>query len=322
MSGVSGRLLRLLSLMQGRRDWPGAELADRLGVSPRTLRRDVERLRELGYPVDGTTGTAGGYRLRAGAAMPPLLLDDDEAVAVAVGLRTAARGTVAGIEETSRRALAKLEQVLPARLRVRVGALHAAVVPLAGTPVAVDPELLTTVASARRDHYRLRFDYLARRGERSRREVEPYGLVCTDRYWYLVAWDTDRADWRTFRVDRMGGVPARTARFTPREPPHADLAAYVAAAMDAIAFPYTARVVLRAPAEAVADRLPTGGVLEPVGDGACVLRFGAETVDWLALSVLYIGVPFEIEEAPPELVARLRELGTHATTAAAGAPPA
>ncbi len=187
MLETSARLLKLLSLLQLHREWRGADLADRLGVSTRTIRTDVDKLRSLGYPVDATPGAAGGYRLGAGAALPPLLLDDDEAVAVAVGLRTAAGGSVTGIEETSVRALAKLEQVLPSRLRHRVRSLHAVTVPVPGFGPTVDAEVLTALAAVCRDHERLRFDYRSHRGTASRREVEPHRLVHAGRRWYLVA---------------------------------------------------------------------------------------------------------------------------------------
>ena len=222
MTATSARLLKLLSLLQTRRDWTGDELARRLEVSGRTIRRDIERLRELGYPVDALTGPAGGYRLHAGTAMPPLLLDDDEAVAIAVGLRTAARASVTGIEETSVRALVKLEQVLPSHLRRRVNALQTATVTLAasGGPT-VDPEALTAIAGACRDRERLRFAYRGRDATESSRIVEPHTLVNLGRRWYLVAWDCDRDDWRTFRVDRLtrlspAGVALRAARAAQR----------------------------------------------------------------------------------------------------------
>src|SRR5881296_978277 len=203
MTETSGRLLELLSLLQARRDWPGSELADRLEVSGRTIRRDVDRLRVLGYPVESLTGPGGGYRLRAGSAMPPLLLDDDEAIAIAVGLRTAARASVTGIEETAVRALVKLEQVLPAHLRRRVSALGSATITLPVTGPTVDPQHLTVIAAACRDSECLRFAYRSRDGTDSRREVEPHSLVNHGRRWYLVAWDRGRQDWRTFRIDRM-----------------------------------------------------------------------------------------------------------------------
>src|SRR5688572_6428045 len=223
----SSRLLTLLSLLQTRRDWPGGELADRLAVSRRTIRRDVERLRGLGYPVESLTGPAGGYRLAAGTAMPPLLLDDDEAIAIAVGLRTAARASVTGIEETSVRALVKLEQVLPAHLRRRVQALGATTMSLPPEGPTVDPQCLTILAGGCRDHECVRFLYSARDGTTGRRDVEPHALVNRGRRWYLVCWDRARDDWRTFRVDRIGEPVATGPRFTPRELPAADPAAFV-----------------------------------------------------------------------------------------------
>ena len=225
---TSSRLLSLLSLLQGRRDWAGGELADRLEVSGRTIRRDVDRLRELGYPVDAVTGPSGGYRLRAGAAMPPLLLDDDEAIAIAVGLRTAAGASVAGIEETAVRALVKLEQVLPSHLRRRVRALQSSTMtlPVGGGP-QVDPQHLTLIATACRDRERLRFGYTARDSSESRREVEPHSLVNAGRRWYLVAWDCGRQYWRSFRLDRLARPAATGVRFEPRELPARDAAASV-----------------------------------------------------------------------------------------------
>jgi predicted DNA-binding transcriptional regulator YafY len=203
MTETSSRLLQLLSLLQARRDWSCGELADRLGVSGRTIRRDIERLRDLGYPVESVTGPAGGYKLRAGTAMPPLVLDDDEAIAIAVGLGTAARVSVTGIEETAVRALVKLEQVLPAHLRRRVAALGTATIAPRLAGPTVEPQHLTVIASACRDSECLRFAYRSRDGTDSRRLVEPHTLVNLGRRWYLVAWDRSREDWRTFRVDRF-----------------------------------------------------------------------------------------------------------------------
>ncbi|QKV79725.1 YafY family protein [Amycolatopsis sp. Hca4] len=316
MYGTSERLLRLLSLLQARRDWPGAELAARLEVDVRTVRRDVERLRSLGYPVHATPGVAGGYRLGAGAALPPLLLDDDEAVAVAVGLRTAASGTVSGIEETSVRALAKLEQVLPARLRPRVGALQAATVSLPGAGPTVDAEVLTTVAAACRDHERLRFGYGDRAGTVTQRSVEPLRLVHTGRRWYLVAFDLDRADWRTFRADRIAAVPVVGFRFTPREPPAPDLAEYVSRQLSTA--PYSHRLVVRvaAPAAALARRVPpTAGVVEEIDEASCRLSTGANDLDAVPYHLARLGYDFVIEEAPPGLVERLREVADRFTRA-------
>src|ERR671911_1874230 len=224
MTETASRLLELLSLLQARRDWSGAELADRLEVSRRTIRRDIERLRDLGYPVESVTGPAGGYRLRAGAAMAPLLLDDDEAIAIAVGLGTAARASVTGIEETAVRALVKLERVLPAHLRRRVRALQTATLTLPAGGPTVDPQSLTVIATACRDSECLRFAYRGRDGAPSRREVEPHSLVNLGRRWYLVAWDRGREDWRTFRVDRLTKPASTGVRFAQREPPAKDAA--------------------------------------------------------------------------------------------------
>src|SRR5213079_473058 len=227
VSETSSRLLELLSMLQARRDWPGNELDDRLEVSGRTIRRDIERLRALGYPVESLTGPAGGYRLRAGTAMPPLLLDDDESIAIAVGLRTAARASVTGIEETSVRALVKLEQVLPAHLRRRVSALGSATIAPPSAGPTVDPQHLTVIAAACRDSECLRFAYRSRDGTHTRREVEPHSLVNLGRRWYLVAWDRRRADWRSFRVDRLAKPASTGTRFVARRLPANDAAAYV-----------------------------------------------------------------------------------------------
>jgi predicted DNA-binding transcriptional regulator YafY len=213
MANTSARMLRLLSLLQTHRYWPGPELAERLEISERTVRRDVDRLRELGYPVDASRGVAGGYQLQAGAAVPPLLLDDDEAVAIAVGLRTAAAGGVAGFEETSVRALAKVIQLLPPRLRRRIDALRAVTSPVVfGGGPTLDPAALTTIALACRGEERLRFDYTAREAETTARHVEPHRLVSVGRRWYLIAWDLERGDWRSFRVDRLSGPAPASGR--------------------------------------------------------------------------------------------------------------
>ncbi|MEU0336067.1 YafY family protein [Streptomyces sp. NPDC006193] len=300
MLETSARLLRLLSLLQAHREWSGAELAGRLGVTPRTVRRDVERLRELGYPVNASPGTGGGYQLGAGAELPPLLLDDDEAVAVAVGLRTAAGQGIEGIGESSVRALAKLEQVLPHRLRRRVSALNAYTVPMTRTaPPAspVDPALLTELAHLCRDAERLRFAYRGHDGAVSRRTVEPHRLVCSDRRWYLVAWDVDRADWRTFRADRITPRPPHGPRFTPRTPPAEDLAAYVSQGVSTRAYATHATVRLLAPVEEVAERTtPFAGTLEPDGTDACILRTGAASLDTMVVHVMMLGFDFEVLE--------------------------
>lgn len=305
---TSARLLRLLSLLEVRGDWTGRELAGRLAVDVRTVRRDIDRLRSLGYPVHSTPGVAGGYRLEPGADLPPLLLDDDEAVAVAVGLRTAAGGTVAGIDESSQRALAKLERVLPARLRGRVSALSAATVALTGRHPVVEADDLTAIAGACHDHQVLRFDYRGNDRVAARRSVEPLRLVHTGRLWYLVAWDVDRRDWRTFRVDRVDGRPIPVGRFAPRPPPDRDIAAYVARGTAVEAYPVQARVTVHAPLAAVAERMsPTAGVLEVAGTDSCVLRTGGRTLDDLAYHLVAMGLEFTIDD-PPELIERMAAL--------------
>jgi predicted DNA-binding transcriptional regulator YafY len=316
---TSSRLLTLLSLLQGRRDWPGNELADRLGVSGRTIRRDVERLRALGYPVDSITGPAGGYQLRAGTAMPPLLLDDDEAIAIAVGLRTAAGGSVVGIEETSVRALVKLEQVLPSHLRRRVQALQSStmMLPVGGGP-QVDPQTLTSIAAACRDHERLRFAYRARDETESRREVEPHALVNAGRRWYLVAWDCKRLDWRTFRVDRLDKPASAGGRFTPRPLPAKDAAAFVAQSLRSAPARYEARVTLNAPAGELERRRWLGGTVTPIDGERCEFRTSDDNLDWLAMRIAMLGVDFEAH-GPPELVERLRQVGERISRAVAGA---
>jgi len=317
MLQTSARLLRLLSLLQARRDWSGPELADRLGVTARTVRNDVGRLRSLGYPVHATPGVAGGYRLGAGAALPPLLLDDDEAVAVAVGLRVAANGTVTGIEETSVRALAKLEQVLPSRLRYRVNALQAYTVPVAGSGgPTVDAHVLTAIAGACRDRERLRFDYRDHDGAVSVRAVEPHRLVHIRGRWYLVAWDVDRDGWRTFRVDRVEPRTPTGPRFAPREPPEGDFATYVSKGVESALWRLRARVRLHVPADAVAGRLPVSVGIEAVDEHTCVMVAGADTPHMLAHYIGLLDVDFEIIE-PAELADHVRKLADRYARAAA-----
>ncbi|CAL9473441.1 Bifunctional ligase_repressor BirA [Streptomyces sp. enrichment culture] len=312
------RLLQLLSLLQTPREWPGGELADRLGVSRRTVRRDVDRLRELGYPVQATKGSDGGYRLVAGKAMPPLVLDDEEAVAIAVGLRAGAGHAVEGVDEASVRALAKLEQVLPSRLRRRVTTLQAATTALTiGDGPSIAPETLTAIASAVAGQERLRFAYRAKDGTDSRRLTEPYRLVSTGRRWYLVAYDLDRADWRTFRVDRISEPFATGARFAPRELPAGSAAEYLRRSIGRHQEDYAFTVVFAAPAETVAARLPAWmDAPEPLDAGHCRLRGTAGgPVDWLALRLAMLGFDFTVRE-PAELVECVRELGARLTRAA------
>lgn len=318
MLETSARLLRLLSLFQGRRYWSGAGLAERLEVTGRTLRRDVEKLRTLGYPIHSTSGVEGGYQLGAGSTMPPLLLDDDEAVAVALGLRFAAAGSIEGVEEASVRALAKIEQILPSRLGRRVAALQGVIVLPARAGSAVNARMLSTIAGACRDYESLRFRYSDYAGTATARSVEPHRLVSTGRRWYLVAWDLDRNDWRTFRVDRMQPRLTTGVRFAPRDPPARDLAEYVARGVS-YAPRCRARVKLLASAGCVAERVPLCfGFVEPIDGNSCFYETGAPTFESLAMHLVLLGVDFEISE-PEELVNEVRRLSERYRRAAANA---
>jgi len=308
MRATPERLLRLLSLLQARRDWTSAELAKRLGVTTRTIRNDMTRLRELGYPVEARPGVAGGYRLGAQGALPPLLLDDDEAVAVAVGLRTAASSSVAGIEETSVRALAKLHQVLPSRLRHRVAAVESTTVASPFRGARVDPDVLTVLSLASRDHERLRFDYRSHAGESTRRHVEPYRLVNDRRRWYLFAWDVDKADWRIFRVDRVVPRIPTGPRFSPRPlPPDATVAAYVDKQVKEAHWRFRAKVVVHASADHVRGRMPMPVKVTSLGPDRCRFEPGSDNPEMLALYLGFLGADFEVVDAP-ELVAALSEV--------------
>ncbi|HEY4459449.1 MAG TPA: WYL domain-containing protein [Pseudonocardiaceae bacterium] len=297
---MPGRMLRLLSLLQTRREWSGAELAERLGVTDRTVRRDIDRLRELGYPVDATTGTAGGYRLASGRDLPPLLLDDDEAVAIAVGLRTASSG-VHGIEDAALRALAKLAQVLPARLRAQVAAVGSATVAVPEDAVAsADPETVAVLAIACRDHELVTFDYRRRDGSASHRRVEPHALVSAYRRWLLLAFDPGAEDWRIFRVDRISAPAPTRWRFTPRPIPDGDAAEYVGRSLAAAPYRYNARVLVRAPASRVRAALtqPLPGKVIALDADSCEVRCGADDLRLIAhdlLDIALLGVEFEIQ---------------------------
>jgi predicted DNA-binding transcriptional regulator YafY len=312
-------MLQLLSLLQDHSHRSATDLAERLGVTTRTIRRDVDRLRQLGYPVAGSAGVTGGYRLEAGTQVPPLLLDDDEAVAIAIGLRSAASATVTGIEEASVRALTKLDQVLPGRLRRRVNALHAYTVPLATPTPTVDAELLAQIALCCRDAEQLRFRYSAADGATTRRTTEPHRLVSAGRRWYLVAWDTLRSDWRTFRVDRIDQAAAIGVRFRPRELPGSiDAATFVAESMHAAFAVHEAVVRLHAPVESLRARVPpSAGTLEPDGDDACLLRATTESLEWLAAYIGVLGVEFEVVDSPA-LLECVQAVGQRFARAAAG----
>jgi predicted DNA-binding transcriptional regulator YafY len=310
---TSARLLRLLSLLQIHLDWTGADLAARLGVTPRTVRRDIARLRELGYPVHAVPGVAGGYRLAAGASLPPLLLDDDEAVAVALSLRSAAIQSVAGVGEASVRALAKIDQVLPSRLRERAAAISQMTVPLAGAAPIVTAETLTAIARACRGRERLAFGYRNYDGETTQRLVEPYRLVQAGYRWYLVAHDPERSDWRTFRADRIDAPRLTGIRFVLADPP--DAAALVARSVTTAPYRHQARIMVQAPADEVARLVPpTVGVLEPEGAERCVLTTGSDSLDAIAVHVAMLGFPVSVLE-PAQLAERMRAIGDRLTQA-------
>ncbi|TYT25495.1 WYL domain-containing protein [Luteimonas viscosa] len=316
MIDTSARLLRLLALLQSRPFWRGRELAARMDVTERTVRRDVDRLRSLGYPVDSSAGTAGGYQLAAGSNLPPLLLEDDEALAVSLGLRLATGGTVVGMEESALRALAKLEQVMPARLRTRVRNLHAAVLPLGPGGPAVPHARLVALATACRALQRLHFSYEDQEGRGSVRAVEPHALVSTEARWYLLAWDLSRSDWRTFRVDRIGGTPRAGERFLPRKVPGGDAAAFVSRAISVQPYAVRARIELHAPLSRMRERIPaSAGRLTRLDDQRCELETGAQRPDMLAYHLALLDVPFVVIE-PVELERHLRALSLRLSRAA------
>lgn len=308
MSETTSRVLQLLGLLQSRRVWTGDELAERLEVTTRSVRRDVERLRDLGYPVHASKGHGGGYQLGAGAALPPLLLDPDEAVAMAVCLRLAAGGSVAGVGEAALRALSKLDQVMPNRLRSQVSAVHDATVTLtfgqSDTPV--QPDVLMTLARACRDHEHVAAGYVDRAGTATQRRLEPYQLVTTGRRWYLMTYDRDRQDWRSLRLDRMADVRALGSTFTSRDAP--DAASYVRRSISTSPYRYTARVRYQASVEDIAKVFPAASFdVEPDGPDACIVTTGADDPERM---VLYLALPnceFEILE-PPEVIEAARTM--------------
>src|SRR3954452_14392402 len=317
MTRTTERVLHLLGLLQQRPVWTGPQLAERLGVTTRSIRRDVERLRGLGYPVQAAQGAGGGYQLGRGRGLPPLLLDDSEAVAVAVSLRMAAGGTVSGASEAALRTLAKLDQVMPPRLRSEVRAIHQATQTLDSGQAAVDGDALLRVARAVRDMVRIRFDYEPRDKTQTSRTVEPVGLVATGRRWYLMAYDVDRDDWRSFRLDRMRSVEPTTWRFRPRE--HEDPASYVQRSVASSGYRIRARVLVHAPLAEVAERTSVRSVvLSAVGDETTLLEAGAESIYGLAFHLSWLGFEFDVQE-PAELREALAEMGHRALRAAS--PP-
>ena len=303
----AARLLRLLGLLQRRALWSGSELAERLEVDARTVRRDVDRLRLLGYQVEGTPGASGGYRLGGGTDVPPLLFEDDEAMAVAVVLGVSATTAVPGIERGVLTALAKLDRLLPPRLRAQLASLRAATVPLVSPTEVVSTECLIMLAQACDNHQRATFVYETQDGRRSERRVEPHRLVATARRWYLVAFDLERDDWRTFRVDRVSSLKVSGHIFVPR--PLADPARMVAEGITAAPYRHKAVVAVRAASEDLARIVdPYVGVLE--GEGAQTkLEIGFDDLDWVAGYLVGLGLEFEVIE-PGELRKHMSTLGT------------
>lgn len=314
-------MLRLLSLLQSHRFWAGTELSEKLGVSQRTLRRDIDRLRGLGYLVDASPGVAGGYQLRSGSTMPPLLLDDDEAVAIAVGLTSTANSALTGMEDTSVRALAKVVQVMPPRLRRRVDALQTYVIPpTAGGYGAVNPGVLVVLAQAARDSERVRFDYAARNrsanagdgsgaGTVVQRHAEPHWLVPYGRRWYLIGYDLDRNDWRTYRLDRLSDPSTTGARFRPRDlPDDLDPPGFVHRSLGSAPREYHVRARIEAPAEAVERVVGGWGEVESLGEGVSRLTMNVDEFHWPMLMLVAIEAEFTVEQ-PAEFTAWLDRVG-------------
>lgn len=305
MLATSTRLLRLLSLLQSRRHWPARDLSERLGIDVRTVRRDIDRLRELGYPIHASSGVGGGYSMRAGSTMPPMLLDDDEAVAVAVALRAAA-GSVGRMDEAAAGVLAKIDQVMPARLRKRASALHAVTVTLPGASDVPPADLLMQLAGACRDCKRLTLQYKDRGDKESSRRIEPMRLAHTGRRWYLVAWDGERQGWRTFRADRILRAVATGGRFTPRKLPK-DVVSFVSQSIAWEPFRYRVRLKLRGSAAQHARSIPSWtGVVEPLDENSCTLSIGAPAPESLVALMVLAGVDFEVIDAPA--LAELRKV--------------
>jgi predicted DNA-binding transcriptional regulator YafY len=317
MSNTTGRMLRLISLLQTHRSWPGGELAGRLEVSQRTLRRDIDRLRDLGYPVAAVPGIGGGYQLEPGATLPPLLLDEDEAIAIAVALRTSAGGGVEGVEETSVRALAKVVRLMSPKLRARVDTIQAVAAPepFRGGPT-VSAAAIAILAQACQDRERLRFESTVRDGDTTTRLVEPERLVTLGRRWYLIAWDVDRDDWRTFRLDRLRDARSTRYRSTPREIPGGDPVAFVQAQIGSIPARYDVAIRIASPAHELRGAFGRWVDVEPESPTSSIMRMRVDALDWPVMIVAGLETPFEIL-APTELLERVR--ATAATLARATA---
>ena len=305
---TSERTLRLLSLLQTHRHWTGEELADRLEVSVRTVRRDVDRLRELGYPVDAAPGVDGGYQLAPGAVLPPLILDDEEAVALAVALELASQAAVAGIADSAVRALGKLTQVMPKRLARQVDAVRSATVsvplPASSGPIATD--VLVRLAQLCRDSERATFSYVAADGTTSTREVEPVQLARYGQRWYLVAYDLDRHDWRTFRLDRLSDPSGTGAHFRARRLPARDVPTFLAQQLGAAHPTYAIECEVDAPAGAVTGRIGKWADVTPLDEDRCLVRMDADILDWPAFAMGLVAAPFHVL-GPPEFEAHVRD---------------
>lgn len=312
---TSERMLRLLSLLQTHRFWSGTELASRLEVSQRTLRRDVDRLRELGYDVDALRGVAGGYQLRGGKALPPLLLDHDEAVAIAIGLRGSAAAAVDGGGDVTVRALTKVVAMLPPRLRSRLEAVSTVTQPgFRASAPTINAEILTRLAACCRDHEIAAFGYVAKDGAATERRVEPHQLVSFEHRWYLVAFDLRRREWRTFRLDRIADVDVRGDGFKPRQIPGGSALDLVRDGRRSHRGRYSVAVRFACPAEDLQRNTGSWGDVEPDGDGA-IWRISTDHVDWPVMLIAQLGVPVNVI-SPPELVHRVRETGRRMAAAA------
>ncbi|MGH8953302.1 MAG: helix-turn-helix transcriptional regulator [Acidimicrobiia bacterium] len=317
MLETSARLLRLLSMLQTSRDWRADELAEQLGVTTRTVRNDISRLRKLGYRIDSMKGPGGGYWLAPGNSIPPLLLDDDEAVAIMIALRTASSGTVRGVEDAGARAVAKLQQMLPARVQERVAALQGMVETVPAKGPGVDMDLLLLISTASRRRQQLRFDYRRHGGRSDQRRAEPHRLVSDGGRWYLLGWDIERNDWRTYRVDRIDNARIWPgAKFPIRRVD--DAAARVASGVATAMWNYRAAVVTDAPAEALLERLPSAVQVEIIDENTCRLHVGSSSPEMLARYLSLIGVDVTVEDPDthPELLRELRHLSERLLRAA------
>lgn len=317
MSAISARVLELLTLLQSRRHWSGQELARRLEVSPRTLRRDVESLQDLGYPITTTRGTGGGYQLAPGGSLPPLVLNEDEAAAVVIALKEAATGTHPTEATAAVSALAKIVQVLPAKIRRRVDSLQrmATLPGPYGTPAAVDTTVLTTFTLAARDNETVIFDYTDSKGASTSRRVQPHHVVSLDQRLYLIAHDLDRADWRIFRIDRASNAQRARQIFTPRPLPVEDPAEYVRSRLYETWTVYEVTATVEAPAEDVQEKLGGWGEATPVNENSCAVRIPTSDLDWATFALAGLHAPFTIH-GPEEAITHAAGWGSRLTAAA------